>query len=96
MLSHGNMTIALRLPGDVLALSSTARVARRLLELADDTGVICATRNAMAALIDVTRPTIQRTLATLVAEGALETGYRTIRVRHRGILEAHAVLSQVR
>jgi CRP-like cAMP-binding protein len=96
MISHANLTLALRLLGDVLALSPTGRVARRLLELADDAGAISVTRDELAALVGATRPTVQRTLATLVAEGAIETGYRTIRVRRRGLLEAHAVIARGR
>lgn len=89
-LSHRNATAALRLLGDVLALSPTARVARRLLELSDGGRAVNTTREELATLAGATRPTVQRALATFVAEGALETGYRTILVRDRRKLEAHA------
>lgn len=89
-ITHRNMALALGLLGEALALSPSARVARRLLQLADAGGVITATQEELAGLIGATRTTVRRALKRLVAEGAIETGYRSLTIVRRDRVEAHA------
>lgn len=87
-LTHRNMAIALGLLGEALALSPSDRVARRLLQLADEAGVIAATQEELAGLVGVTRTTVRRTLKRLVAAGAVETGYGTVTIMRPDRLDA--------
>jgi CRP-like cAMP-binding protein len=87
-LTHRNMAIALGLLGEALALSPSDRVARRLLQLADEAGVIAATQEELAGLVGVTRTTVRRTLKRLVAAGAVQTGYGTVTITRPDRLDA--------
>jgi CRP-like cAMP-binding protein len=80
-LSARNVEIAVRLLSEALALTVRARVARRLLTLAGRDGDVSITQADLAKLVGVTRATLQRCLSGLEAEGALERGYGTVRVR---------------
>ncbi len=86
-LTNRNMTIALTLLGEALALSPAARVARRLQQLADAEGKVKATQEELAGLVGVTRATVRRALDRLIAEGALEPGYGTLHIKDRAALE---------
>jgi len=89
-LTHRNMAVALGLLGEALALPPAARVARRLLQLADDAGVVVGTQEQLAGLVGVTRTTVKRALKQLVAEGAIETGYRSLKITRRDLVAARA------
>ena len=86
-LTHRNMAVALGLLGEALALPPAARLARRLLQLADAEDVVTGTQEQLAGLVGVTRTTVRRVLKRLVVEGAIETGYRSLRIRRRELLE---------
>jgi CRP-like cAMP-binding protein len=81
-LSARNVETAVRLLSEALALTVRARVARRLLALAGSDGDVSITQADLAKLVGVTRATLQRCLSSLEAEGALERGYGTVRVRN--------------
>ncbi len=89
-LTHRNMAVALGLLGEALALPPAARVARRLLQLADAEGVVAGTQEQLAGLVGVTRTTVRRALKRLVDEGAIETGYRSLKIRRRDLVELSA------
>lgn len=89
-LTHRNMAVALGLLGEALALPPAARVARRLLQLADADGAVSGTQEQLAGLVGVTRTTVRRALKRLVSEGAIETGYRCLTIRRRDLLERSA------
>lgn len=89
-LTHRNMAIALALLGEALALPPSARVARRLLQLGDAHGEVAGTQEEIAGLVGVTRTTVRRALKRLVADGVVETGYRSLKILSRERLEASA------
>jgi CRP-like cAMP-binding protein len=76
-----NLETALTLLSEALALTVRARVARRLLFLADRDGDVSITQADLAKLIGVTRATLQRSLSSLEAEGALRRGYGSVSIR---------------
>ena len=89
LLSHINAVIAANLLAEVLALTVTARAARRLLRLAAPDGVVSATQDDLAKLVGVARATLQRALDELVRAGAIETGYRSVTIANRAALERY-------
>jgi CRP-like cAMP-binding protein len=89
LLSHINAVTAVNLLAQTLALSVSARVARRLLRLADPSGVVSVTQDDLAKLIGVARATLQRAFDELVKAGAIETGYRSITIADRAALERY-------
>ena len=76
-----NLQTALTLLSEALALTVRARVARRLLVLADRDGDVSITQSDLAKLLGVTRATLQRSLSSLEAEGALRRGYGSVSIR---------------
>jgi CRP-like cAMP-binding protein len=86
LLSHLNTVTAINLLAEVLALTVTARVGRRLLRLARPDGVISATQTDLAKLVGVARATLQRAFEELSKAGAIETGYRSVRITDRAAL----------
>lgn len=86
LLSHRNTVTAINLLAEVLALTVTARVARRLLRLAGPDGVVVATQEDMAKLIGVARATLQRAFEELAKTGAIATGYRSVTITDRAAL----------
>jgi CRP-like cAMP-binding protein len=89
LLSHLNTVTAINLLAEVLALTPTARVARRLLRLAAPDGAVSATQDDMAKLVGVARATLQRTFEELAKMGAIERGYRSVRITDRAALERY-------
>jgi CRP/FNR family cyclic AMP-dependent transcriptional regulator len=87
LLSHLNTVTAINLLAEVLALTVTARVARRLLRLAGPDGVVSANQTDLAKLVGVARATLQRALQELSKAGGIETGYRSVRITDRAALE---------
>jgi CRP-like cAMP-binding protein len=86
-LSYRNVSTTLTLLGEALALPPTARLARRILLLADGGMHVSATLDDLAALIGVTRSTAQRAIGDLVRAGAIEKRYRQVVLRDRAALE---------
>ena len=94
MLSNINLAAALDLLAEALSCPPRVRIARHILRLSqagDDT--VIASQSEIARLAGVTRATMQRGLADLVGVGAVETGYRALKVRDRNALRAAARLA---
>jgi CRP/FNR family transcriptional regulator, cyclic AMP receptor protein len=89
LLSHLNAVTAVNLLAEVLALSVTARVARRLLRLAAPNGVVSVTQDDLAKLVGVARATLQRAFEELAQADTIKTGYRSITITNRGLLERY-------
>lgn len=89
-LTYENYTNSLMLLAEALVLPPATRLARRLLTLAAAGERIDISQGELAALIGVTRVTIQRAINQLVCDGAIETGYRAIVVRDLSALERRA------
>lgn len=86
-LSARNTALALQVLSEVLALTVRARVCRRLLALAPDTGEAQITQTDLGKLVGVTRGTLQRCLTDLAARGGVETRYGRIRVVDAAVLK---------
>jgi CRP-like cAMP-binding protein len=86
-LAHGVIRDTLGVLAEALALPPTARLARRLLHLTAAGQNAPATLDDLAALIGVTRSTVQRALGDLIRAGAVEKGYRRVVIRDRAALE---------
>lgn len=89
LLSHTNAVTAAHLLAEALALSVPARVARRLLRLGTPNGIVSVTQDDLAKLIGVARATLQRAFDELVKAGAIETGYRSVTIVDRSVLERY-------
>jgi CRP/FNR family transcriptional regulator, cyclic AMP receptor protein len=89
LLSHINAVTAVNVLAQTLALSVPARVARRLLRLADPSGVVSVTQDDLAKLVGVARATLQRAFEELAQAGAIETGYRSVTIADRAALERY-------
>jgi len=86
-LSHRNIRTAIELLAESLALTVRARVCRRLLELSENRVEAHTTQDALAKSLGVARPTLRRSLNSLLELGAIESKYRRIRIVDRQILE---------
>jgi CRP/FNR family cyclic AMP-dependent transcriptional regulator len=89
LLSHLNAVTAVNLLAEVLALSVTARVARRLLRLAAPNGVVSVTQDDLAKLVGIARATLQRAFEEFAQADAIQTGYRSITITNRDVLERY-------
>lgn len=87
-LSQTNTTLAINLLAEVLALSPRARIARLLLRVADDSGVINGRKEDLGRLIGLPRSSFNRELKHFFAEGIIESGYTSIKILRRDALEA--------
>jgi CRP-like cAMP-binding protein len=87
-LSHSNTTLAINLLAEVLALSPRARIARLLLRLGDDAGVINGRKEDLGRLIGLPRSSFNRELKHFFAEGIIESGYTSIKILRREALQA--------
>jgi CRP/FNR family transcriptional regulator, cyclic AMP receptor protein len=85
-LSAHNVESALTLLSEALALTVRARVCRRMLALTHRNPDVQITQDDLAKLVGVTRATLRRCIVDLAAEGAVETGYRTLKVRDATVL----------
>lgn len=85
-LSARNVQTAMSLLSEVLSLTVRARICRRLLALAEGDAEVQITQDDLGKLVGVTRATLRRALKDLADEGAIETGYRTLRVRNAAVL----------
>jgi CRP/FNR family transcriptional regulator, cyclic AMP receptor protein len=93
-LTQRNMATALAALSEALALPPATRVARRMLQLADRDGVIALTQEELASLVGVTRVTVRRALQRLIDAGAVETGYGSLRILRRDVVERRAVSTE--
>jgi len=87
-LSHANTTLAINLLAEVLALSPRARIARLLLRLGGDSGVIGGRKEDLGRLIGLPRSSFNRELKHFFAEGIIESGYTSIKILRPDALEA--------
>jgi CRP-like cAMP-binding protein len=87
-LSHANTTLAINLLAEVLALSPRARIARLLLRLGGDSGVIGGRKEDLGRLIGLPRSSFNRELKYFFAEGIIESGYSAITILRPDALEA--------
>ena len=85
-LSARNAHTAMVILSESLALTVRARICRRLLALAAQDPNVRITQDDLAKLVGVTRATLRRCITDLAAEGALETGYRELRVANATVL----------
>ncbi len=85
-LSSINVGTAITLLSESLALTVRARVCRRLLTLSAGPGAASITQEDLAKLVGVARTTLRRALAELAEMGAVELGYRRVRVLDRKLL----------
>ena len=80
--------------GSLVLLDVTGRVARLLLELADESGGERITRrlthHTIAQMVGSSRETVSRTMRELVGKGHIAVSRREIQVRNRQALEAMA------
>lgn len=84
-----NAANAINLLSETLALSVRARVCRRLLKLTEKRSEADITQDDLAKLLGVARATLRPCLNDLTAQGAIELGYRKIRVFNPALLEAY-------
>jgi CRP/FNR family cyclic AMP-dependent transcriptional regulator len=82
-LSHANATLAIREYSRALTLSARAHVCVILLRLSKSTDKVEITHSKLAALLGVTRSTVQRALADLVGNGAIALSYASIKIIDR-------------
>ena len=95
MLSNINLATALELLAEALSCPPRVRIARQILRLSGDgDDTIAASQADIARLAGVTRATMRRGLGDLLTNGAIETGYRSIRIRDRGALRLAARASR--
>lgn len=87
-LSHANTTLAINLLAEVLALSPRARIARLLLRVGGDSGVVGGRKEDLGRLIGLPRSSFNRELKHFFAEGIIESGYTSIKILRRDALEA--------
>ena len=86
-LSLTNTTIAVTLVAEALSLSPRARVARILLRLARTDGSVEGSQEDLARLLGMTRSSIRRALSSLIEVGAVQSGYGSLCVEDRRVLE---------
>lgn len=89
-LSAINIHAVLTYYSEALALSVRARVCRHLLRLSRGAKAVEVTQHDLARMIGVARSTLRQCLADLEAQGAIEGGYRTVRVSDPAVLERFA------
>lgn len=88
-LSAMNTATAVMHLSEALSLTVRARMCRHLLRLTATTQEVEITQDELAELIGVTRATSRRCLSDLAEQGAIELGYRKLRVLNGDILESY-------
>ena len=92
-LSHENTQTALRILANLAVVKADRRLALRLLHLQETVaqagGWIDVSQDALAAMVAVSVPTLQRALYRFVDAGLIELGYAKLRVLDRVILLEH-------
>jgi CRP-like cAMP-binding protein len=71
---------------EALSLTLRARMCRRLLQLTDTSMDVTVTQEDLSKMLGVYRSTLRPILNKLAKSGAIELGYRRIRVIDRNIL----------
>lgn len=74
-LSHLNAVLAVATLAEVLTLPPRARLIRAMLRIAGPDGTVPATQDDLARLTGMSRASLHRALAGLIAAGAVRTGY---------------------
>lgn len=83
-----NTTMAVGLLAEALSLTLRARMCRRLLQLTDTSMDVTVSQEDLSKMLGVCRSTLRPILNKLTKSGAIELGYRRIRVTDRQILAA--------
>lgn len=86
--SFANLSLALTLLAETLSLTPRARLAKLLLRLADAGGTVQGNQDDLGRLIGMTRSSVRRSLASLVEAGAVQTGYRSLRILDEAAVRA--------
>jgi CRP-like cAMP-binding protein len=86
--SHINLGHAVRLLAGALVLTPRARFARLLLRLSDSAGAVVGSQEELGKLAGIRNTTTKRIVSSLVAEGAIESGYGKLVVIDRELLQA--------
>lgn len=89
-LSSRNVTLAVRVLGEMIALPPKARFARLLLRIASPDGSVRVTQEELGRMAGMSRVAFRRAFASLIESGAVETGYGGIRIRDTAALEREA------
>lgn len=89
-LSTINATLCIQTLAEVISLPPKARFARLMLRIATADGSVHATQEELGRMTGMSRAAFRRSLQSLIASGAIETGRGTIRVHDRDALEGAA------
>lgn len=89
-LSSRNVTLAVRVLAEMIALSPKARFARLLLRIACPDGSVHVTQEELGRMAGMSRVAFRRVFASLIDSGAVETGYGGIRILDAAALEREA------
>ncbi len=81
-----NTTIAVGLLAEALSLTLRARMCRRLIQLTETSMDITVTQEDLSKMLGVYRSTLRPILNKLAKSGAIELGYKRIRIIDRSIL----------
>jgi CRP-like cAMP-binding protein len=82
-----NQETTLMLLAEAVSLSPRARIARILLRLALPDGSVPGNQEDLGRLLGMSRSSVRRALSSLIEIGAVTSGYGTIAIRDRTILE---------
>lgn len=88
--SHLNALTAVRMLAEALALTPRARFARLLLRLAGGGDTVSGSQAELGAAVGLRVATAKRMVASLVALGAIRSGYGRITILDRSVLETYA------
>ncbi len=86
-LSSINVTLAVRILAEVIALPPKARFARLLLRLAAPDGSVRVTQEELGRMAGMSRAAFRRTFGSLIRSGAVETTYGGLIIRDGAALE---------
>lgn len=85
-LSATNTLRIVTLLSEALALTTRARICRRLLELAEGSREVNITQEDLGHIVGAPRTTLRRCLTDLAARGAVELRYRRVAIVDRAVL----------
>jgi len=92
-LSSRNVTLAVRVLGEMIALPPRARFARLLLRIASPDGTVRVTQEELGRMAGMSRVAFRRTFGSLIEAGVVETRYGGIQIRDLAALEQEAEAS---
>jgi CRP-like cAMP-binding protein len=81
---------AITILSEALALTVQERLARTIIRLADETGVITITQSDISRILGINRSTLQRALDQMHAEGIITSAYGKMHITDRDRLTALA------